>query len=88
MGNVGGCSLVLSLAHTISQSGCNSLDSNDAVSIETVQNILSGSELEDNLVFISAHFSYLPTAITGTPLNESLIVFEETICNLSWFLVV
>ena len=36
----------------------NLLDSNEAASIQTVQDILSGTELEENLVFISAYFSF------------------------------
>ncbi|PSN41310.1 hypothetical protein C0J52_20237 [Blattella germanica] len=64
----------------------NLLDSNEAASIQTVQDILSGTELEENFVFISAHFSFLPTAITSmeavvSPLKESLAVFEKTISN-------
>ncbi|PSN34280.1 hypothetical protein C0J52_22127, partial [Blattella germanica] len=60
----------------------NLLDSNEAASIQTVQDIRSGTELEENLVFISAHFSFLPTAITsletvGSPLKESLAFFEK-----------
>lgn len=65
----------------------NSLDPSDAASIDTAQGILSDRELEGNLIFLSAHFSGLPKAITSletgvSPLSVSLTVFEEIRCNL------
>ena len=63
------------------------LESNDPVSIEIAQNILSDEELKGNLSFILPHFSTLPAVIktletAGLPISKSLNVFDTAISDL------